>query len=201
MGLITRQYTYAAGNTIDPDENEANENALYNLVNGNIENANIKAGAAIASTKIAITDPSTGYDHDGTYSDLADHIADAVCHGGGGGLAQFERFRYNVLQTGTNVCPRWYNKTGDTKTVSAVFVMVETAPTGADLIIDVNKNGTSIFASTPANRPTISASGTSGTSGTPDTTSLADGDYVTFDIDQVGSTIPGSDLLIVVFFE
>lgn len=200
MGLITRQYTYTAGNTIDPDENNANENALFNLVNGNIENANIKAGAAIASTKIAITDPGAAYDHDGTYSDLADHIADAVCHGQGG-LAQFERFWYGVVETGTNMMPRWYNKTGSTKTISNVFLMVETAPTGASLIVDVNKNGTSIFATTPANRPTIAASGTSGTSGTPDTTSVADGDYLTFDIDQVGSTIPGSDLLVVIFFD
>jgi hypothetical protein len=197
MGLVTRTYTYTAGNTINPTENNSNENTLYTLVNGNIDNDNIKTAAAIASTKIAIVDPSTNYAHTGTYDSLDDHISDAVAHGGG--LSQMERFRYNVLTTGTSVVPRWYNKSGQTKTIEAVFVHVGTAPTGASLIVDVNKNGTTIF-TTQDNRPTIAATETSDTSGTPDVTSVEDGDYLDFDIDQVGSTIPGADLLIVVYF-
>jgi hypothetical protein len=195
MGLVTRTYTYTAGNTINPTENNANENTLFTLVNGNIDNDNIKTAAGIVSTKIAIVDPS--YPHTSTYDTLDDHISDSVAHGGG--LSQFERFRYNVLSTGTSVVPRWYNKSGQTKTITAVFGYVATAPTGANLIVDVNYDGTTIF-TTQSNRLTIAATETSGTSGTPEVVTVEDGHYIDFDIDQVGSTVPGSDLLLVVYF-
>jgi len=187
MGLITRPNTYTAGNTIDPTENTTNETTLYSLVNGNIDNDNIKAAAGILESKIAFN-TSSGHSHDGVDSRLIKSVA------------QLERHVYNVLATGTNVCPRLYNKSGLTLTISNIFIYAETAPTGADIIVDVNKEGTSIFATTQANRPTITAASNSGTSGTPDTTSWADGSYLTFDIDQVGSTIPGADLLIVIYF-
>lgn len=85
-----------------------------------------------------------------------------------------------------------------TYTIVGTRLMVGTAPTGADLIIDVNKNGSTIY-STQANRPKITAGSNSGGPGTaPDVTSLAAGDYLTVDIDQVGSTIAGSDLTVAV---
>lgn len=89
---------------------------------------------------------------------------------------------------------RWYNDTGRTLTLVKVRASVGTSPTGSSLIVDVNKNGTTIF-TTQGNRPTIAASGTTGT-GTPDVTTLADGDYLTVDIDAVGSTISGADLTV-----
>ncbi len=83
-----------------------------------------------------------------------------------------------------------------TYTVTGVRLMVGTAPVGADLIVDVNKNGTTIFTTQP-NRPTITAGSNSGGPGTaPDVTSLAAGDYLTIDIDQVGSSTAGSDLVV-----
>lgn len=197
MGLVTKTKTWADNEGVNYTDMNANFDTLYTLVNGNVDNDNVKASAGIVSSKIAVTDPGSSYAHSGTYTTLANHIADATAHGGG--LAQFERAVYGVLSTGTNATMRWYNKTGQSKTISAVFAYVETAPTGADLIIDVNKNGTTIF-TTQSGRPTIAASANSDTSDTPDVTSVANGDYLTFDIDQVGSTIPGSDLLIVVYF-
>jgi len=86
-----------------------------------------------------------------------------------------------------------------TRTISNVAVSVGTAPTGASLIVDVNKNGTTIF-TTQANRPTITASSFSDLTSTPDVTSLASGDYLTIDVDQIGSTIAGSDLVVQVFY-
>jgi len=54
MGLISRAYNYVTGQKIKAAENNANEIALYNLVNGNLENANIKVGAGINfDTKLA----------------------------------------------------------------------------------------------------------------------------------------------------
>lgn len=83
-----------------------------------------------------------------------------------------------------------------TYTIVGVRLMVGTAPVGSSIILDVNKNGTTIF-TTQANRPTIAAGANAGGPGTtPNVTSLAAGDYITVDIDQVGSTTAGSDLTV-----
>lgn len=81
-------------------------------------------------------------------------------------------------------------------TIVKAYANVKTAPTGANLILDINKNSTSIWNSTPANRLTITAGATSGTQTSFDTTTLAESDVLTIDIDQVGSSIPGSDLVV-----
>lgn len=82
--------------------------------------------------------------------------------------------------------------------IESVTARVTTAPTGASILVDVNKNGTTIF-TTQANRPAIAASGfTSGSVTNMNVTSLAAGDYLTVDVDQIGSTIPGADLVVVV---
>ena len=78
-------------------------------------------------------------------------------------------------------------------TIISVRAHAATAPTGAALIFDINKNGTTIF-TTQANRPQIAAgSNASGAVTNMDVTSLAAGDYLTVDVDQVGSTIAGRD--------
>jgi hypothetical protein len=84
--------------------------------------------------------------------------------------------------------------------VLAVRCVVAVAPTGADLILDVNKNGTTLF-TTQANRPTIAATETSDTSVAPDVTAIALGDVISLDIDQVGSTLPGEDLSVTIVCE
>lgn len=86
---------------------------------------------------------------------------------------------------------------GSAKTILKVRLAIASAPSGADLIIDVNKNGTTMF-STQANRPTIVANTTTGVSVAPDITVLAEGDVVSIDIDQVGSILPGTDLAITI---
>jgi hypothetical protein len=86
---------------------------------------------------------------------------------------------------------------GGTWEVVSVAAMVNTAPTGASVIVDVNKNGSTIF-TTQANRPTVAASSTSATVGAFAATTLTDGDYLTVDVDQIGSTVAGSDLTVVV---
>ncbi len=97
-----------------------------------------------------------------------------------------------AVRTGT---VRMYNDSGRTLTIASVRTTCGVAPTGATILVDVNKNGTTIF-TTQGNRPSIAISGVASSKATPDVTSLADGDYLTVDIDQVGSTLPGTDLLI-----
>lgn len=79
------------------------------------------------------------------------------------------------------------------------FIYAKTAPTGASFIVDINKNGTSIWASTQANRLSLTASSTSGTQTSFDTTAIAEGDLLTIDIDQIGSTIAAQDITVQLF--
>lgn len=83
--------------------------------------------------------------------------------------------------------------------ILGVSARVTTAPTGAAVLVDVNKNGTTIF-TTQANRPTIAdgALATAGENQLMDVASFVAGDYLTIDIDQVGSTTPGANLTVVV---
>jgi len=92
---------------------------------------------------------------------------------------------------------RVYNRTGLALTISQVHLAVGTAPTGAAIIVDVHKNGTTIFTN-QAHRPQVAAAATSGQTTTIDVPAWADGEYLTIDVDQVGSTVAGSDLTVTV---
>ncbi|HEX4662482.1 MAG TPA: hypothetical protein VH144_02615 [Candidatus Saccharimonadales bacterium] len=112
----------------------------------------------------------------------------------GTGPTQFS-FTYNgpvVVRTGVN---RLRNP-GRTLTIAKCYVDAGTAPTGASLIVDVKKNGTTIY-TTQANRPTLTA-GSQAANSVPDVTAFADGDYLTVDIAQVGSTVAGSDVSVMI---
>ncbi len=84
-----------------------------------------------------------------------------------------------------------------TLTIDRVYIHVKTAPTGASIIVDVNKNGTTIFTN-QANRPEIAAGSTEDESGVPDITALAKDDALSMDIDQKGSGDAGADLSVFV---
>lgn len=86
-------------------------------------------------------------------------------------------------------------------TLVKVYATVKTAPTGAAIICDINKNGSSIWASNQANRITIADGATSGSQTSFDTTTFTDGDTLTLDVDAVGSTTAGETLLILLKFE
>jgi hypothetical protein len=61
----------------------------------------------------------------------------------------------------------------------------------------VNKNGETVFV-TQGFRPTIVDGALLSAAATPDVTTVAAGDLLSVDIDQVGSSIAGSDLTVVV---
>ena len=100
------------------------------------------------------------------------------------------------LFTGTSVAPAII--VNNSLTIDTAYAYVKTAPTGASIIVDINLNGTSIWSSTPANRLTIPAGAADQayTQSSFDTTSLSEGDILTLDIDQVGSTVRGSDITV-----
>ena len=80
-------------------------------------------------------------------------------------------------------------------TIDEILATVDEAPIGNDIIVDINKNGTTIF-TTQGNRPTILDGNQDDLLSTPDVTSFIKNDVFTCDIDQVGSTTPGSDLVV-----
>jgi hypothetical protein len=92
---------------------------------------------------------------------------------------------------------RLYNLTGKALEISKVHLAVNTAPTGATIIVDIHENGTTIF-TTQGNRPSIAISDFTGESTTIDEPSWADGNYLQADVDQIGSTVAGADLTITI---
>lgn len=76
------------------------------------------------------------------------------------------------------------------------FIYAKTAPTGADFIVDVNKNGTTIW-STQGNRLKLVAGATTGNQITFNTSTFVEGDVLTIDIDQIGSGVSGQDVTVI----
>lgn len=81
--------------------------------------------------------------------------------------------------------------------ITEVQVAVEVAPTGAALIIDINDNGDTIY-TTQANRPTIAIGDNTSAVELPDVIEIGKGEMITLDIDQVGSTLAGSNLMVTI---
>lgn len=95
---------------------------------------------------------------------------------------------------------RYVNTENHVVRLRNVHLRVGTAPTGADLIVDVNVDGTTAF-SAQTGRPKIVAGQTSGSAVPAQAGVAVDvpvGGVVTIDVDQIGSTVAGSDLNVVV---
>jgi hypothetical protein len=90
---------------------------------------------------------------------------------------------------------RFYNRAGRRRVIQGVWIAAGTPPVGTDIIMDVNKNGTTIF-TTQTNRPRVLGGTNGGTVAVPDDGVFEDGDYLTVDIDQVGSVTPGADITV-----
>ena len=86
-------------------------------------------------------------------------------------------------------------------TLSKIRTGAFSPPTGAAFIGDVLYHATnptiatSLFAATPANRPTIAIGTYSADSGTPEVTDIADGGWFGICVDQIGSTNAGAKIV------
>ena len=98
-----------------------------------------------------------------------------------------------VAAAGTAINGRYYNVTGRSQTLKNVHVALGTAPTGSSFIVDVKKNGATVYAT---GKPTVAAGANAGQAAPPSAVEVADGDFLTFEVTQVGSTVAGSDLVI-----
>ena len=81
--------------------------------------------------------------------------------------------------------------------ISYVTAALITAPVGASAIVDLHKNGTTMY-TTQGNRPTITAGNTYVTATLPDVLTWAAGDILQLEVDQKGSSTDGADLSVVV---
>lgn len=81
--------------------------------------------------------------------------------------------------------------------IKNVVMACHTAPGTQSLIGDVNKNGTTIF-TTQGNRPTITTGQTKDTSSVPDVVDFAAGDVLTCDIDQIGTSPAGDEVVFII---
>ena len=82
-------------------------------------------------------------------------------------------------------------------------VTVGTSPTDADLIIDPELNGgTDNLFTTQANRPKVLDADADGVGAVavPDVTAMSANDFIVIDIDQIGSTVAGSDMTVICRF-
>lgn len=140
----------------------------------------ITGGAISGITDLAIADGGTG----------ASTAAGALANLGASTVVTFAKAGTCATSTGAL---RWYADRA--YTIASVRASVGTAPTGANLIVDVNYDGTTVF-SGGTDRPEIAASGFTDTTTGQSTTSVAAGHYLTVDVDQIGSTIAGADLTV-----
>jgi len=178
MGIITRGYTYTPGNTIIAAQNEANETTIYNELNGNIDNANIKSSAAIVESKLAFN-TSTGHSHNGIDSKLI----------------QVNR-GFGFFYSGTPAVAddiSWNPISPQAVTAVKTWIKCKTAPTGANLIARIYN----ITQAAVVGTVTITAGSTTGNSTTYTTPAIAQGDVLRMDITQIGSTIAGADITII----
>jgi hypothetical protein len=92
---------------------------------------------------------------------------------------------------------RWYAPYDIT--IVDMQLSVGVAPTGSSAIVDVHKNGTTIF-TTQGNRPTVADGAFVDTAAVPDVTAVAAGDYLEVMVDQRGSSVSGRYGMLVITY-
>ncbi len=87
-------------------------------------------------------------------------------------------------------------------TILGIYIIVGTAPTGTSLDVDIHSDGVpGTIYTTQANMPSIAAGNTESSLAVPDVTAIDAGDVLTVVVDQIGSTLPGEDLRLVIAFK
>lgn len=193
---------------------EHNADGTHKKVTGMDNNtfvtANNNAGSAeVNMWKVNTSDQlqaGAAFNADGTYildeDDMSSDSATALAtqqsikayvdaNAGAGGKYQF--IIPGTAVAGTDVAGTWFAP--DAITITAIDVHADTAGATGSTVIDVNKNGTSIYPT--ATKPTLADTATSDTGNVPDTTAGVANDKYTIDIDSVTTTAP-TDLYVVI---
>lgn len=83
-------------------------------------------------------------------------------------------------------------------TITEVRASLTSAPTGADLVVDINKNGATILSTKLSIDATEKTSTTATTPAVISDTAVVDDDEFSIDIDQIGSTVAGTGLKVTI---
>jgi len=143
----------------------------------------------------AAFDVTTGHDHDGanskviSYTSLTDKPVDKNV---------YVLPVTGSLAIGTDVCPL-HHEAVESGTLTEVRARVKTAPTGDVIRIDINVGGTSIWNS-GGSRLSISAGSKTNSTTTISNTGISKGNLITLDIDNVGSSVNGADLIVYLIY-
>lgn len=178
--------------------NQATVGANWAVMNKNLDHVVIGPAGAVTDGAISLFDGTTGL--------LLKQISDAAfktrlaltgADVGKAGMPFRQTLALSDLTTalvvGTN---KGYFRATDAFSLTEIRLAVLTAPTGATIIVNCKKNGTTIFST----KVSIDATElTSQTAATPmvlttSPTAVAADDVISFDIDQIGSTIAGAGL-------
>ncbi|MBI3331947.1 hypothetical protein HYZ99_03230 [Candidatus Peregrinibacteria bacterium] len=179
---------YASGSLVVSNASRFKSNLR---VSGNISGSLIKANNFMSSGAIAFTSGGTlSRTAQGTSGQiiLSQGLSAPVWKTPTSSMVWFFEGGLFVTATGGAVVTMPYGITLGTGSLR-----VNVAPTGAAIIVDVFKDGTSIYSTKP--QIAVSAK-TSAKTGIFSTTALTEGSVIRFSIDQVGSTIAGSGLTI-----
>lgn len=90
----------------------------------------------------------------------------------------------------------FYHNRGGVLNITAVYAEVLTAPTGAAIVVDINENGSTILSTKLSIDAGEYDSHNAATPAVISDASIADNAKLTFDRDQVGSTVPGKGLVV-----
>lgn len=160
MGLVTKTKSWIDNEGVNYDDMNANFDTLYALINGNIDNDNIKSAAGISDSKITFT---TNHWVRGVISLATGDITV--------GTGKDEFTIPSTIPSG-----KWV--------MEKVEIELDIAPSsGKTITVDVNKGGTTILSAPISIADTAILS----TSTTPSVTALSAGDRLTFDLDTVTS--------------
>jgi len=183
MATASVTNSFTNGTTADATEVNTNFSDLVTFLNGSV--VHLDGSKTMTGALLMGSNKITGLTKGAASGEAADFIqADTF-------LIPFQISGPQAV--GTDKIGRFYMPYAGT--FVEVWMWIDDAPTGADLQFDINKNGTTLWGTTPANRPIIAAAGTTESVTTFDTTTFADGDYLTFDVDQIGSTNAGGKVI------
>lgn len=79
------------------------------------------------------------------------------------------------------------------------YTIIRTAPQGNPVVLDINVNDVSIWTN-PNDRLKILAGQNRGEVVLPTPLAIQEGDYVTVDIDEIGTTVPGANLSVFILY-
>jgi hypothetical protein len=102
------------------------------------------------------------------------------------------------LQLGSDTGGKW--TAWEDAQIIGVRLTANTAPVGGPVVMDVKKDGVSIYTTT-ANRPTLLEGETEQLVALPDDVDILQGEKITVDIVNIGTTTPGADVTLQIRFE